>query len=262
MICKNCNNTLRTDYSFCPNCGAKVIRNRITAKSLTFDFFERYFNLDNTLFKTLWHMIIKPQDVCGGYISGLRKKYLNPVSILAISLTVSGLIMFLMKKFAWEHIDFSNIGYAQTSSGASGTEKIMSKTMEYSSFVYFLYIPIIAFASFVAFNYKKYNFAEHVVSAIYTLTSFSLITAIYAIITLLINPQLYMSTAMIYIVFMIVFCIYVSYKNSENNLKSLFWRIPLFLLIVMIGYIGTSVLTVAILFLTGELSPQDFVPKN
>ncbi|MCF7568510.1 hypothetical protein L3X37_09050 [Sabulilitoribacter arenilitoris] len=48
MNCRNCNNTLRTDFSFCPDCGSKIIRNRLTPKSLTYDFLERYFNLDNT----------------------------------------------------------------------------------------------------------------------------------------------------------------------------------------------------------------------
>ena len=64
MNCKNCNSTLRTDYSFCPDCGAKVVRQRITNKSLIYDFLERYFNLDNTFLKTIWHMLIKPEEVC------------------------------------------------------------------------------------------------------------------------------------------------------------------------------------------------------
>ena len=38
MQCRNCGTSLRTDYSFCPDCGAKVIRNRITIKNLLYDF--------------------------------------------------------------------------------------------------------------------------------------------------------------------------------------------------------------------------------
>ncbi len=261
MNCKNCGNTLRTDYSFCPDCGAKVIRNRITVKSLFYDFFERYFNLDNTFFKTLSHMIIKPQEVCGGYISGLRKKYLNPVSMLAIALTASGFILFLMKKVAWDSIDFSSISYARTSADG-GTEKIMSSTMEYSSLIYFFYIPIIAFASFVTFNKKGYNFPEHIVSAIYSLTSFSIISTLYAVILLLVSPQMYINTALLYVLVMIVFCMYVAYKNSKDNKTSLFWRIPLFLFIVLVGYIGISLISFAILFIIGDISVQDFIPKK
>ena len=125
------------------NCSLRNINGTLLPSTLLFiffyDFLERYFNLDNTFLKTLWHMIIKPEDVCGGYISGVRKKYLNPVSMLAISLTLSGFVIFLTKKLAWSEIDFSKISYAQTSSGGAGTEKIMSATMEYGSLLFLFY---------------------------------------------------------------------------------------------------------------------------
>lgn len=261
MNCRNCENTLRTDFSFCPDCGSKIVRNRLTPKSLLFDVIERYFNLDNTFLKTLWHMVIKPEDVCGGYISGIRKKYLNPVSMLAISLTLSGFVIFLTKKLAWSSIDFSKISYAQTSSGGAGTEKIMSATMEYGSLLFLFYIPVLAFASFVFFNKKQYNFAEHTVTAIYALTSFGIIGSLYAIPTLFISPQFYFETALLYSLVMVLFCIYVSYKNSKDSIKSLFWRIPMFLFIFLIGYMGVSVLTFLALFVTGEISIQDFKPQ-
>ncbi|GGD28633.1 DUF3667 domain-containing protein [Hyunsoonleella pacifica] len=262
MNCKNCNSTLRTDYSYCPDCGGKVVRQRITNKSLVYDFLERYFNLDNTFLKTISHMITKPEEVCGGYISGLRKKYLNPVSMLAISLTSSGFILFLMKKIAWENIDFSKVSYAQTSSGGAGTEKIMASTMEYSSLLFLFYIPVLAFASYVFFNKKNYNLAEHIVTAIYALTTFSIISSIYAIIMLLANPQFYIDTALIYSVVMVLFCVYVAYKNSQDKKTSLFWRVPLFLLFFLVGYFGISILTIGGLLLTGEISFQDFIPKT
>lgn len=261
MNCRNCNNTLRTDFSFCPDCGSKIVRDRLTPKSLTYDFLERYFNLDNTFLKTIWHTITKPENVCGGYISGIRKKYLNPASMLAIMLTLSGFILFLMKKVAWNSIDFSKISYAQTSSGGVGTEKIMAATMEYSSILFLFYIPVLAFASYLFFNKKQYNIAEHVVTSIYALTSFGIIGSTYAIITLLTNPQFYVDAALVYSFIMILFCIYVAYKNSMNSLKSLFWRIPLFLLIFFIGYMGISIITLIVLFLTGEISVQDLIPK-
>lgn len=258
MTCKNCNNTLRTDFSYCPDCGSKIIRARLTTKSLIYDFFERYFNLDNTFLKTVWHMVTRPDDVCGGYISGIRKKYLNPISMLAISLTLSGFIIFLMKKSAWDDIDFSKISYVQTSTGGMGTEKIMASTLEYSSLLFLFFIPILAFSSYLLFNKKQYNFAEHIISSIYALTSFSILGFIYSFLALILNPQFYLDDAHLYSFVMVLFCIYVAYKNSKNNIKSLFWRIPVFLLIFLIGYMGVSVVAVIFLFLTGELSIQDF----
>ena len=50
MNCKNCDLPLRTDYSFCSNCGAKVIRNRLTLKNLWYDFTERFSILSKLAF--------------------------------------------------------------------------------------------------------------------------------------------------------------------------------------------------------------------
>ena len=207
-------------------------------------------------------MLIRPESVCGGYISGLRKKYLNPVSMLAIALTLSGFTIFLMKKMAWGSIDFSKISYTETSSGVAATEKIMSSTMEYSSLLFMFYIPVLALASYFFFNKKNYNLAEHVVTSIYALTSFSIISFLYAILSLSISPQFYIDTVFIYSLVMVLFCTYVAYRNSMDNLKSLFWRIPMFLLVFIIGYFGISIATVVVLFLTGDISIQNFVPAK
>ena len=262
MECKNCSSSLRTDYRFCPDCGSKVVIGRITAKSLAYDFFERYFNLDNTFVRTIKHMVIKPQHVCGGYIAGLRKKYLNPVSMLAIALTISGFTVFLMKKVAWGKIDFSKINYGNTNMNSDNAEKLMSKTMEYGSLLFFLYIPIIAFASYVVFNKKNYNYPEHVVSCIYALTAFSIISVFYTVPILLISPQTYVDMSLVYVLVMFLFCIYVSYKNAMDKPISLLWQIPVYLLIVFIGYMGISLLSFIMLLVSGDISLQDFMPKK
>ena len=108
MNCKNCQNTLRTDYSYCPDCGARVIRNRITAKNLWYDVVERYFNLDNTFLRTILHLFTQPEIVIGGYINGIRKKYLNPISYLGIAVTLSGALVFIVQKFYGNAINFEN----------------------------------------------------------------------------------------------------------------------------------------------------------
>lgn len=261
MHCKNCSHKLRTDYSFCPACGAKVIRNRITFKNLIYDVFERYFNLDNSFLTTIWHMLIYPQKVCHGYISGLRKKYLNPISMLAISLTLSGFVVFLMKKLAWSNLNFSSIEFVKTSGGASGTEKVMNAIMEYSSILFLLYIPVLAFASYLFFNKKKYNLPEHVVIATYALTTFSIISFLFSVAFLFVNPQLYLELSVYYSVVMLVYCIYVAYKNSVYKFSALLWRMPLFLLIFLFGYVGITILMFIVFFITGELSVSDFAPQ-
>ncbi|MGB5646688.1 MAG: DUF3667 domain-containing protein, partial [Muriicola sp.] len=98
MNCKNCQTPQRTDFKYCPNCGAKVVQNRLSFKNITYDITERYFNLDNTFIKTVVQLCIRPETVIDAYIQGVRRKYLNPMSHLGIALTLSGLLIFIMQK--------------------------------------------------------------------------------------------------------------------------------------------------------------------
>ena len=258
MVCKNCGKTLRTDYSYCPNCGAKVIRNRITFKNLWFDVYERYFNLDNTFIRTLKDMVLKPKEVCLSYIKGTRKKYLNPISLLAISLTLSGFILFILKNIAWETIDFSSIEF----SGNQSSEKILAITMEYSSLLFLFYIPLLAICGYLLFNDKNLNLPEHLITALYALGAFSVLTFPYSFITLIISPQTYINMSLWYSVAMIVFCLYVFYRITNQPLKSLLWRAPVFTLLFIIGFFGVSIVFNVILLLTGTLSLADFAPNK
>ncbi len=99
MNCKNCENQLQESANFCNDCGAKVISKRLTIKNLFIHFSEQFFNYDNTLLKTIKHLVISPELVIDGFIFGIRKRYINPVSFFAISITVAGLLVFLVRKF-------------------------------------------------------------------------------------------------------------------------------------------------------------------
>ena len=258
MLCKNCGNSLRTDYSYCPDCGAKIIRNRITAKNLWYDIVERYFNLDNSFFRTLRDMILKPHVVCQGYISGIRKKHLNPISLLAISLTLSGVILFVMKNISWDTIDFSQMPFYN----GEGSEKLMSITMEYSSILFIFYVPLFAFCGFLLFNGKKYNLPEHVIIAMYSLATFNIITFPYSIFTIFFFPQIYMELALYFSIFMIVYCLYVSYKNSLGRTTQLFWKAPIYFILFATGFFGISIVFNLVLLFTGALALEGLAPKN
>jgi len=157
--CKNCNFPVGA-YSYCPDCGAKKIRNRITFKNLVQEFSDRFLNLDNSLIRTFLHLFSKPKDVIDGFINGLRKRYLNVFSYFAISLTIASLYTFILKKY--KHDIFMN-----TTGSKEQIEmtKITSDfSFEYQSVISFLIIPILALISRLVFlNYKKYNLTEHFV---------------------------------------------------------------------------------------------------
>ncbi len=97
--CKNCDTPLNLDQAFCPSCGAKRMYNRLNWSNLTEDFVDRFLNIENNFLRTFLILFKKPEDVIGGYIDGMRKRYLSAFSYFAISLTITGLYTFVFRKW-------------------------------------------------------------------------------------------------------------------------------------------------------------------
>ena len=174
MTCKNCHTSLSSESDFCNSCGAKVIRNRLTLKNLFEHFSEQFLNYDNKFFQTFINLFIQPEDVIGSYISGTRKKYVNPVSYFAIAITLIGLQMFIMKRYFPEGIDVSSMSF---NGNEDATNSMMKNIMEYQSLLFMVNVPLYSFIStIVFFTLKKYNYTEHLVVFLYTVpqTTFTL----------------------------------------------------------------------------------------
>ncbi|MDM9630935.1 DUF3667 domain-containing protein [Robiginitalea aurantiaca] len=257
MTCKNCKAALRTDYVFCPACGAKVAPNRLTYRGLFADILERFFDWDNSFHRTVRTMTVHPEKVIGDYIDGVRRRYLNPMSYLGIALGLSGILLFAMK-YSIHEIDFDFLGMG-TSSAAS--TKILDATMEYNSFIFLLYIPLLAIAGILSFNKRDYNLPEHVVSATYSLAHFSILTFPISMLILFLVPEDYLKYSLIYIVFMIGYSLFVLIRLHRYGLGITLIRSMLYTVLVIIGYFGLSLLINLIMLLTGVVTLEDFLPK-
>ncbi|MFK7813199.1 MAG: DUF3667 domain-containing protein [Maribacter sp.] len=255
MECKNCQTILRTDYSFCPDCGAKVIRNRLTIKNLFRDVTERYFNVDNTFLKTFWHLFTKPELVIEGYIKGIRRKYLNPVSYIGIALTLSGLIVFLVKKKA-SQIDFDIFGVGTS----VASEKAMEITFDFQAILFVLYIPMMAIAAWLCFQEKKYNFSERLVIFTYTLAHYSIFIFVPSILVLVFSAEYYGSLSTFALLFMYCYSAFVIKRISNEKGASSYAKILLFWVLFTILYSSISIIIPIIMLITGEVSLQDFKP--
>ena len=73
MNCKNCNTSLLNNQKFCLECGAKVIKNRLTLKNIFEDINDQFISIDNIFLKTFIHLFTKPELVINGFIGGTRK---------------------------------------------------------------------------------------------------------------------------------------------------------------------------------------------
>ena len=124
IFCKNCKSELEETATYCTRCGGKIIRKRLTIRNLFEHVSETFFNYDNKLLRTLISLFTKPEDVIGGYINGVRKKYVNPISYFALALSVSGLYLFIVNKFFPETLDFSVFAY-------EGQEELQNKNASF-----------------------------------------------------------------------------------------------------------------------------------
>jgi len=259
MVCKNCNQPLSQNHIYCEACGGKVIRNRLTMKNLFADFSERFLNYDNTFLKTFIHLFTKPEDVIGGYIDGMRKKYVNVISYFAIAITLSGLQIFILNKF------FPEVMNLEMMSG-NGMEKMqqdnISFTQEYQSILYMLLVPIYAFMSKLVFmTIKKFNYTEHIVINMYLSAHFSIVSSITVIITAFFGIN-YMVIAFAIIALQILYSAYVFKRLYQMSWGGIILRTLLFFLIMLVLIIVLLIIGIIIGFLYRESDTMQELIKS
>ena len=242
MKCKNCSLEFDDSHDFCSNCGAKVIRNRLTLKSLFANFSEQFLNYDNKFLQTFLGLFKDPVDVIGGYISGVRKKYVNVVSYFAIAITFSGLQMFILYKYFPEAMDMSAI----TQPGTEEFQKQnMAFTNEYQSIIMMLSVPVYALmAKLVFLKNKKFNYSELLVVFMYTSGQISIISAALVIPSIFIGvPFLYIS--MLLLPMQIIYTAYCLKKLYKLRVQQIILKTILFLFVLgVFGFIFTVVILI------------------
>ena len=258
MNCKNCYTELSEHDDYCRNCGGRVIRNRLSFKNLFEHISETFFNYDNKLLRTFIDLLTKPEAVIDGYVKGIRKRYVNPISYLGIALTLSGITFFLMKQINFEiDVDTFNQGMDEATKN-----KIGDLAFEYSSFIFLSYIPILVISSWLILKEVKYNFTERTVAFIYGMAEFSLMTTIPSIMVMFLLPENYMSFSYVSLLTLGIYLIWMLYRLSKIRGINFFAQILVFLFLFVILFLGFYLAILIIGLLTGELSIQDFAPKQ
>ena len=257
MECKNCSTVMPTDFNFCPNCGAKVIRYRLTFKNLWHEVIEGFFDLDNTFFRTFIHLFTKPEEVIDGYISGIRRKYLNPISYFGIALTLSGLTFYLMQKVFDVNMDLDVFNQGVN---PELYRKVMPIIMDFSSLVFVLFIPIFGIAGWLTFNKKGYVFSEYLIVYIYTLAHWSIFSFPISLIMIIFAPNEYMELSTVMLPAMIAYSIYVMQRIHKFKTGKFVLRMCLFLILASLGYLGIVIAFYVILFATGTITIEDLQP--
>lgn len=265
MLCKNCQLALNDDDQYCRSCGGKVIHNRLNLRNLFEHITETFFNYDNKLIRTLIDLIKRPQVVIHDYVSGVRMRYVNPISFFALSLTIAGLSIFIMKKFYMDAMDFSY--FFQNSSIYSeefiaNMNESTGNSLEYSSLIYSAMVPVFAIISAIIFYDKTYNFTEHVVLYLYSMSILSIFSVLIAQIVLLINPKFYLLFSFINFPIMFVYHMILLKKLFKLNAWELVLRSMLAIFLIGFLYVAVILIGVVVGFASGSIDPDHYKLKK
>tara|TARA_R100001369_G_scaffold92822_1_gene140184 strand:- start:895 stop:1746 length:852 start_codon:yes stop_codon:yes gene_type:complete len=245
MNCKNCEETLALGTKYCPECGAKALTNRLTLRYLLSEIYHAFFSIDsNKPVRTFIDLLKKPEQVIGGYIDGVRKKYIHAFGYFTIAVTFSSIFYFIFLKFFPETLDgmlmFQNNDAAQMELGRT----MYRSVFEYQTLMFFAFVPLLALLSWIVFlNKKKYNYAEHLIINLYCYSQASIITIGLLFLTFW-NQTLFGIFSMASLVIQIGYFAYVLkrlFKLSRIQLvvKTLYFfglLIPLYIILIMIMF--------------------------
>jgi len=260
MNCKNCDYLLTNESHYCNSCGAQIVKNRLTFKNLLEHFTETYFNYDNKFIQTVIHLFIKPEVVIDSYVDGVRKKYINPISFLAISFTLSGFYLFFFQDNLKEGMNLSNMSYYQGKEKLG--EAVFNFMFDYSSFLYFTIIPGFAIISWLVFINKKYNLTEHVIIYLYTMSFFSIVSIVLTISISLISPKSFITFSLIVYFLLFFYHIFLLKRLFKLSGKQMMMKTLVFLPLGFIFYMIFSLILVILVVITENLTLQDLVPSK
>lgn len=77
LNCQNCNETLKEDFEFCPQCGQKA-KDELTVGVLFYNTISNYFSFDARFFRSFIPLMFKPGFVAREFVKGKRLQYLHP----------------------------------------------------------------------------------------------------------------------------------------------------------------------------------------
>lgn len=98
LCCANCGRTF--DSEWCPGCGQNQRGSeRIGLREVVEHVTKDVLNCDTALLHTIRDLSLRPGAMCFDYVSGRRKRYLNPLAYFLLAGGVSLLATSLMKRW-------------------------------------------------------------------------------------------------------------------------------------------------------------------
>jgi hypothetical protein len=183
---------------------------------------------------------------------------MNPISYIGIAITLSGLIVLLIQK----KITFIDIDLFDQGLNPEFGEKVMNFTNEYYSLLFLLFLPVFAFAGWLSINKQAYNLTEFLVVSLYALAQYSIMTFPLSLALILWYPEGYITFSLVFSFLMVSFFIYATQMISRYKIGAFLLRLMVFVMLLIVGYIGLIILLYIIMFATGVITPKDLIPVD
>lgn len=246
--CKNCGTTF--EGKFCSNCSQKADTHRFTVKHFAHEFFHAFTHADKGIFFLMKELFIRPGTVAREFNAGKRKKYFNPITYLLIVMAVQ---IYITQKSGINTYYLQEVQkQTQTEMVGSGAEYektvelmkvVEQQILEHSKIVNFLFLPILAFISWVMFKRAGSNYAEVLVLDVLWIAQILLLYVIVCLIPFLIYPPSVVMTMNIYTV---VCFIYMVIALKQFFLQGWFATILKGLVIQILYYIAMFAVMLAV----------------
>ncbi|SHG16105.1 DUF3667 domain-containing protein [Flagellimonas flava] len=250
MECKNCKSPLQFSDNYCNSCGAKVIRNPLTLKNVWEDVSAQVFNLDNTFLRTFKGLFSHPGEVVISFISGTRKRYMNPVGYFAIAVTLSGLMFFILRNLYGLNLAQSSINDVDVSG--------MNFVFDYQALLSYLSMPLYALMTWLLFRGKKrFNYTEHLVANAYITSQMSYLQVFTYLLVLGLFPVQFDVFNFAFLFVTVIYQFHVLRQMHQTKLWGTLWRGLIYVVLLLIIMTGLGTLMVIIAILTGQMSLQE-----
>ena len=188
-FCKNCGEKVIGNY--CSHCGQKILEERISFHYIWHEVLHFFTHFEKGFLFTSWSMLAKPGKVVTDFVKGKRKVYQQPVSFFLIWITMYLLLLYIVEKIFGENVVIDYKEYF----GPTSTTKF---AVSHLSIVLLVVIPFQALYFNWLVAWKKYNYFECFVVAMYYLGTVILLQCVFVILVIIIHPLIGNSVALIY----------------------------------------------------------------
>jgi hypothetical protein len=187
--CKNCG--LDVDDIYCGHCGQKAEAERISFHYIGHEVLHFVTHFEKGFLFTSWNMLARPGRVVTDFVKGKRKIYQPPVSFFLIWITLYLLLLYFVEKVFGENVVIDYKEYF----GPSSTTKF---AISHLSLVLLVVLPFQALYFYWLVGWKKYNYFESFVVAMYFLGTVILLQSVFVLLTIIIHIITGVSVALLF----------------------------------------------------------------